>query len=65
MIWKEIATSSEGEEITLDTEIVVVGGGIAGLSAALEAIQNGAEVILIEKMPVTGGSLLWCREDLS
>lgn len=55
---KEIATSSEGEEITLDTEIVVVGGGIAGLSAALEAIQNGAEVILIEKMPVTGGSTM-------
>ena len=29
--------------------VIVVGGGLAGMSAALEAAQNGATVILIDK----------------
>lgn len=44
------------ETITYDTEVVVVGAGAAGLSAALEAANNGAKVILVEKLPMTGGS---------
>ncbi|NMB17439.1 MAG: FAD-dependent oxidoreductase [Firmicutes bacterium] len=38
------------------TDVVVVGSGAAGLAAALEARQNGAEVIILEKMPFTGGT---------
>lgn len=38
------------------TDVVVVGGGLAGLSAAISAADNGAKVILVEKMPFTGGS---------
>jgi fumarate reductase flavoprotein subunit len=34
----------------IDTEVVVVGAGIAGLSAALSAAETGARTILIEKM---------------
>lgn len=45
-----------GETLTYDTEVVVVGGGAAGLSAALEAANNGAKVILVEKLAITGGS---------
>lgn len=41
---------------TYETEVVVVGGGAAGLSAALEAANNGAKVILVEKLAMTGGS---------
>lgn len=41
---------------TFDTEVVVVGAGAAGLSAALEAANNGAKVILVEKLAMTGGS---------
>lgn len=48
------AKPSEDEEIT--TDVVVVGAGIAGLSAALEALNNGADVIILEKMPAIGGS---------
>ncbi len=44
------------DEKTYDTEVVVVGGGAAGLSAALEAANNGAKVILVEKLAMTGGS---------
>ena len=37
-------------------DIVVVGGGISGLSAAVEAAQKGASVILVEKQPEVGGN---------
>ena len=47
---------TEGEAVTHETDIVVVGGGIAGLSAAMEALELGAKVILVEKMPIVGGS---------
>lgn len=38
------------------TDIVVVGAGGAGFSAALNAMQDGAKVILLEKMPIIGGN---------
>ncbi len=38
------------------TDVLVIGGGLAGLSAAVEARDNGAEVILVEKMASTGGT---------
>ena len=39
-------------------DVVVVGGGIAGLSAALSATEAGARVVLVEKapMPERGGN---------
>ena len=40
----------------MTTDVVVVGGGIAGLTAALTAAQAGADVILVEKQAVVGGS---------
>ncbi|MFV0353390.1 MAG: FAD-dependent oxidoreductase [Oscillospiraceae bacterium] len=44
------------QEIVKDIDVVVVGGGLAGLSAAIKATEGGAKVILMEKMAVTGGS---------
>ena len=35
--------------------ILVVGGGIAGITAALEAAEAGAQVFLVEKNPYLGG----------
>ena len=40
---------------TATPEIVVVGGGMAGLSAALSAARAGAEVLLVEREGVLGG----------
>ena len=36
-------------------DVVVVGGGIAGVSAALAAARNGSKVLLAEKMFGLGG----------
>ncbi|MEW6350261.1 MAG: FAD-dependent oxidoreductase [Thermodesulfobacteriota bacterium] len=36
-------------------KILVVGGGISGLTAAVEAAEAGAEVIIVEKNPSLGG----------
>ncbi len=40
------------------TEIAIVGGGPAGLSAALTAVRQGAEVTLIDRDPILGGQLV-------
>ncbi len=38
------------------TDVLVIGGGLAGLCAAIEAANAGAEVTLLEKLPACGGS---------
>lgn len=40
----------------LETQIVVIAGGPSGLSAAVQAAQDGADVIVIEKAGVVGGA---------
>ncbi len=40
-------------------DAVVVGGGGAGLAAAIEARELGREVLLLEKNPALGGSTAW------
>ena len=37
-------------------DVLVAGGGIAGIAAALAAARNGADVLLIEKQCMVGGS---------
>ena len=44
--------------ISTKTDIVVIGAGGAGLSAAVEAKNAGANVIVLEKMPMVGGNTL-------
>jgi quinone-modifying oxidoreductase subunit QmoA len=38
-----------------DRKILVIGGGMSGLTAALEAAESGAQVIITEKQPYLGG----------
>ncbi len=42
----------------LNADIVVIGAGGAGLAAAVSAHQNGATVIVLEKMPQVGGNTI-------
>ena len=53
--------AQEAEEVektaeTQDTEVLVVGAGIAGYTAAVAAREAGAQVTLIDKMPLVGGT---------
>lgn len=43
---------------SVKTDIVVIGAGGAGLAAAVEAKNVGANVIVLEKMPMVGGNTL-------
>ena len=42
-------------EVTASTQVLVVGGGIAGVAAAIAAARNGAEVTLLEREYGLGG----------
>ena len=43
---------------TIDTEIVIIGSGPAGLKAALAAAKQGASVILLDENHLVGGQLI-------
>ena len=53
------ALLEEGEEIRLPvgTDCLVVGGGTAGMTAALSVAEQGFKVIIVEKEPRLGGIL--------
>jgi hypothetical protein len=40
----------------LTTDVAVVGGGLAGVCAAIAAARHGAQVVLIQDRPVLGGN---------
>lgn len=42
--------------------ILVIGGGIAGLTAAIEAAETGYDVIIVEKNPYLGGRVAQLRK---
>ena len=44
-------------------DVAVIGGGPAGLAAAAQAAEDGAEVLLVEENPHLGGSLTYARFD--
>jgi sarcosine oxidase, subunit alpha len=50
------------EEVAVSIDVLVVGGGIAGLAAAIAAAEAGAPTLLLTSGPVLGGAL-GCRSD--
>ncbi|MEX2304057.1 MAG: 2Fe-2S iron-sulfur cluster-binding protein [Bryobacterales bacterium] len=54
-----IESHEHTEVVHLHTPLAVVGGGPAGMSAALQAARLGVEVILIDDQPKLGGHLRW------
>jgi 2-polyprenyl-6-methoxyphenol hydroxylase-like FAD-dependent oxidoreductase len=52
---KFITEPQRNTPVKAETQVLVVGGGSAGLSAAVAAARNGAEVILVERLGYLGG----------
>ncbi|KAI7278312.1 hypothetical protein KC345_g6051 [Hortaea werneckii] len=53
---KAVVKSGEGKTEQLSADVVVVGAGASGVSAAVSAADKGAKVILIEKTATIGGA---------
>ena len=45
------------EVLPLTKRTLVIGGGVAGIQAALDLADNGFEVVLVEKSPSIGGTM--------
>ncbi len=60
MLKKVEATAKDTakENISETHDVIVIGAGGAGLTAAIEAKNAGADVIVLEKMPMAGGNTL-------
>lgn len=43
-------------KVIYDVDVVVIGGGAAGISAAIAASRNGAQTLLIEQRGFAGGT---------
>ena len=48
----------------MHADVAVVGGGPAGMSAALAAADEGARVVLVDDQPDLGGHLRYSRQDV-
>ena len=42
-------------DVPVTHKAMVIGGGVAGISAALDLAEQGIETILVEKEPTIGG----------
>ena len=52
----KVKNTAKAKNADMKTDVVVVGGGGAGIAAALSAAEKGVYVILIEKMGALGGA---------
>ncbi len=50
------ATEPTVSRKTYETEVCVVGGGMAGICASVAAARNGAKVVLVQDRPMLGGN---------
>lgn len=49
-----LVSSAQDHELT--TDVVVIGGGISGLSSAMSVLDHGGKVVVLEKLPGLGGA---------
>lgn len=57
--WYHLGTGKTGtpnRKITKNYDVVVVGGGAAGICAAVAAARNGSKTVLVQDRPVLGGN---------
>ena len=57
MIRQDLSPIKRGNTISmLNSDLIVVGGGMAGTCAAIAAARSGIKVILVQDRPVLGGN---------
>lgn len=57
--WHQMGTGKKprpNRKKTIVCDVAVIGGGAAGMCAAISAARNGAKVVLIQDRPVLGGN---------
>ncbi|MCH8813807.1 MAG: FAD-dependent oxidoreductase [Chloroflexi bacterium] len=52
---RHVTLSSDRVPVVAEVDVAVIGGGSAGLAAAVAAARNGAETLLIERFSYVGG----------
>lgn len=60
-----LCTTIFGETKKYETDVVIIGAGGAGMTAAIEAFDAGANVILLEKMTFPGGNTVRSKGGLN
>ena len=45
------------KEVDITKKALIIGGGVAGLTAGIDLAEEGFEVHLVEKNPTTGGKM--------
>ena len=60
LLMKQIMIQPKTIDISFETQVLVVGGGPAGIGAAVSAARNGQKVILLEKRGFLGGNITAC-----
>jgi sarcosine oxidase, subunit alpha len=60
----DIADSARYDAMHTHADVLVVGAGPAGLTAALAAASAGARVVLVDEQSEAGGSLLGSNDDI-
>ena len=50
------AVEEEAEDVLMDADVVIVGAGGAGMTAAIVAADAGADVVILESQPAVGGN---------
>jgi len=57
MIRQDLSPIKRGNTIvTLNSDLIIVGGGMAGTCAAITAARSGIKVVLVQDRPVLGGN---------
>ena len=58
-----VAGTALADEITWDQEadVVIVGSGLAGMSAAIEALNADSTVLVLEQKQIAGGASIGCQ----
>ena len=50
------ADDTKAEDSTVDADVVIVGAGGAGMTAAITAAEEGKNVVILESQPMVGGN---------